>query len=75
MKKKGMLYITIASILIVALFGCGGRGKAEKKVIVYSPHGGDILKQLEELFEKKYPDIDVEWMDMGSPRLWHFKLP
>jgi len=63
--KRKVIYI-IVSILIVALLGCGGQKKVAKKVIVYSPHGGDILKQLEELFEKKYPDIDVEWMDMGS---------
>lgn len=66
MKKKMILHIIIASILIVAFFGCGGGDRGKKKVIVYSPHGGDILKQFEELFEKKYPDIDVEWMDMGS---------
>ena len=63
MKKRLTFHIVIASILI---FGFAAWGAAEKKVIVYSPHGGDILKQFEKLFEKKYPDIDVEWMDMGS---------
>lgn len=65
MKRKSLFYV-IAAILLFAILGCGGEKKINKKVIVYSPHGGDILAQFEELFEKKYPDIDVEWIDMGS---------
>lgn len=33
---------------------------------VYSPHGIDLLKFYETGFEKKYPTIDVQWVDMGS---------
>ena len=35
-------------------------------MIVYSPHGEDILAQFEELFEKEHPEIDVQYFDMGS---------
>ena len=66
MKSKGMFCIVVVSILILGFFGCGGKSKAGKMVIVYSPHGGDILSQFEKLFEQKYPDIDVQWIDMGS---------
>jgi len=63
--KKGIFYIIAASILILGVCGCGG-DKSEKIVIVYSPHGEDILAQFEELFEKAHPDIDVQYFDMGS---------
>ena len=33
---------------------------------VYSPHGVDLLKYYETEFEKAYPGIDVQWVDMGS---------
>ncbi len=33
---------------------------------VYSPHGTDLLSYFEQEFEKKYPHIDVQWVDMGS---------
>jgi len=33
---------------------------------VYSPHGPELLKYFEEGFEKAHPDIDVQWVDMGS---------
>ena len=35
-------------------------------LIVYSPHGKELLEYLEKGFEKAYPDIDVQWVDMGS---------
>ena len=33
---------------------------------VYSPHGPELLTYLEQGFEKAHPDIDVQWVDMGS---------
>jgi len=38
----------------------------EDKVVVYSPHGKDILAEFEKFFEEFYPGVDVQWLDMGS---------
>nr|MDP9178854.1 extracellular solute-binding protein [Gemmatimonadota bacterium] len=35
-------------------------------LIVYSPHGKDLLQYSEKEFEKAHPEIDVQWVDMGS---------
>jgi iron(III) transport system substrate-binding protein len=35
-------------------------------VVLYSPHGRDQLTLLEREFERRRPDIDVRWLDMGS---------
>lgn len=40
----------------------------EDKIVVYSPHGKDILSKFEKQFEEKY-EIDVEWLDMGSQEI------
>ena len=34
--------------------------------MLYSPHGRDQLTLLEHEFERRRPDIDVRWLDMGS---------
>lgn len=34
--------------------------------MVYSPHGPDLLRTFEQRFEAQYPDVDVQWLDMGS---------
>ena len=35
-------------------------------MVLYSPHGRDQLTLLEREFERRRPDIDVRWLDMGS---------
>ena len=52
-RKKRSIYIIIAGILVLGLLGCGGKKESENMVIVYSPHGMDILTQFEKLFEEK----------------------
>lgn len=52
----------ILSTLIVCFAACSSR----QTVVVYSPHGPDMLRDYEELFEAAYPEIDVQALDMGS---------
>ena len=39
-------------------------------VMVYSPHGRDLLRLFEETFEAAHPSIDVRWLDMGSQEVY-----
>jgi iron(III) transport system substrate-binding protein len=47
------------------LAACSG-GDKRTVLTVYSPHGPELLKYFETEFEKAHPDIDVQWVDMGS---------
>ncbi|HEX2249454.1 MAG TPA: extracellular solute-binding protein [Gemmatimonadales bacterium] len=38
-------------------------------MVLYSPHGRDQLELLERDFERRRPDIDVRWLDMGSQEI------
>ena len=37
--------------------------------MLYSPHGRDQLALLEQAFERRRPDMDVRWLDMGSQEI------
>ena len=51
----------------IALFLVIAAGCAPKEtVLVYSPHGRDMLRDYEKLFEAAYPEIDMQFLDMGS---------
>lgn len=39
-------------------------------LVIYSPHGRDLLSLLEQRFEALHPDIDVRWLDMGSQEVY-----
>ncbi|MEO8575214.1 MAG: extracellular solute-binding protein [Gemmatimonadales bacterium] len=58
MRKLALLVAVLASI------SCSN----DKRTVltVYSPHGPELLGYFEKEFEKAHPDIDVQWVDMGS---------
>ena len=47
------------------LTGCSS-GDERARVLVYSPHGKEMLGAYEELFEARYPEVDIAWIDMGG---------
>lgn len=55
----------LAAGLAILLTACGA-DDGRQELIVYSPHGPDLLRDMEERFEAANPDIDVQWLDMGS---------
>ena len=54
----------VALLLLLSALGCSSDKRTV--LIVYSPHGKELLEYLEKGFEKAHPDIDVQWVDMGS---------
>ncbi len=45
--------------------GCGPSDGREP-LVVYSPHGKEMLSHYEDAFESRYPGVDVQWIDMGG---------
>ena len=51
-------------LLAVVLASCGGDSR--RRLVVYSPHGKEMLSEYERLFEASHPEVDVQWLDMGG---------
>lgn len=56
--------LILGTVLSTLLSACGGDGR--DVLVVYSPHGRDLLAHHEEAFEALHPELDVQWVDMGS---------
>lgn len=56
--------------LLTVLAGSLSCGDGRTPVLVYSPHGRDLLAALEHAYEAKHPEIDVRWLDMGSQEVY-----
>lgn len=56
--------LTLLALSTLALVSCGGDGRTV--LTVYSPHGKDLLQFYEQQFERAHPNVDVQWVDMGS---------
>ena len=50
------------------LAGCKGDGRT--RLLVYSPHGTDLLEETEVAFEAEHPEVDLQWLDMGSQEVY-----
>jgi iron(III) transport system substrate-binding protein len=56
-------FLSLCALAALAVVGCGDD---RKPLVLYSPHGGDLLALMEKEFETRHPKIDVRWLDMGS---------
>jgi iron(III) transport system substrate-binding protein len=59
--NRFLLLILIPFLLLVS---CSKSGK--KKLVVYSPHGKEMLTEFKILYEKIHPDVEIQWLEMGS---------
>src|SRR5262245_50659442 len=55
-------------LLAAALAAC--RRDSRVPLVLYSPHGRDLLGLVERTYESKHPDVDVRWLDMGSQEVY-----
>jgi iron(III) transport system substrate-binding protein len=57
-----------AGVLALAWGACARDTRTP--LVIYSPHGRDLLTLLERRFEALHPDIAVHWLDMGSQEVY-----
>lgn len=60
-----MVACILCSAGVLLVTGCS-TDAGKRKLVVYSPHGKEMLSAFEKQFEASYPDVDVQWLDMGS---------
>ncbi len=49
---------------------CVACSPSKEVVMVYSPHGPDMLGDYERLFEAAHPEVDLQWIDEGSQTIY-----
>ncbi len=59
-KKIALVAMVLVSVTAVSC------GDGRTPLVIYSPHGRDLLQRAEEIFEAQNPSVDVRWLDMGS---------
>lgn len=65
--QRGRSSVLCAITALTVLSACSSDNRTP--VVLYSPHGRDQLELLERDFERRRPDIDVRWLDMGSQEI------
>ncbi len=66
--KYGLMLVAL--VLLAGLGSATGCGDDRTSVVVYSPHGRELLGLLEEAYEQRFPEVDIRWLDMGSQEVY-----
>jgi iron(III) transport system substrate-binding protein len=56
----------VRRLCVIGLLLVAACGDSRTPLVIYSPHGRDLLTLSERIFESANPDVDVRWLDMGS---------
>lgn len=65
MKFYNRIIVTVTILLVLA--SCSAN---KEVVVVYSPHGPEVLGDYEKRFEEAYPEVDVQWLYLGSKQVY-----
>ena len=64
---KQLLLGVLSLGLILSSLSCGGNTQpGAKRIVIYTPHGKDLLSDFVALYKQANPDVDVQFLDMGS---------
>src|ERR1700694_6073740 len=63
--RAAKLLLTIACLSAV-LFSCNRSGSSTNKLLIYTPHGQDMLRDFVARYKTQHPEVNVEFLDMGS---------
>ena len=59
-------FLLVAICVSASLFSCSRAGNPSRKLLIYTPHGQDLLRDSITRYQAIHPGIDVQFLDMGS---------
>src|SRR5678815_4899258 len=65
MRQKLGLIVPVL-IIISLLLSCHSGSGNKNRLLIYTPHGQDLLKDFIARYKQQHPDVDVQFLDMGS---------
>ena len=51
------------------LLSCRPGAGNKSRLLIYTPHGQDLLKDFVARYKQQHPDVDVQFLDMGSRQI------
>ena len=64
---RNKLFSMVVVLLGCALlFSCRPGAGSKNRLLIYTPHGQDLLKDFATRYKQQHPEVDVQFLDMGS---------
>jgi iron(III) transport system substrate-binding protein len=66
-KTSRSIFIFVLLAFIISSLACRSSGPANgKSLLIYTPHGQDLLRDFVARYKQAHPEVDVQFLDMGS---------
>ena len=65
MREKLFLIVPVL-IIVSLLLSCRSGSSNKNRLLIYTPHGQDLLKDFVARYNQQHPDVEVQFLDMGS---------
>lgn len=65
MRLKLLFSLVVIILLILAFGSCRSRSSANR-LLIYTPHGQDLLRDFVARYKQQNPNVDIQFLDMGS---------
>jgi iron(III) transport system substrate-binding protein len=62
-------FLAFAAMAAAFLFSCRPGNGHQNRLLIYTPHGQDLLKDFVSRYKQQYPNGDVQFLDMGSRQI------
>jgi iron(III) transport system substrate-binding protein len=66
--KTRFLWLALICIFCLVL-SCNRKNSNTRKLLIYTPHGQDLLQDLVARYKQQHPDVEIQFLDMGSRQI------
>jgi iron(III) transport system substrate-binding protein len=67
--RARVLIFAIVAISLLAFSCSGGKQSSAHRLLIYTPHGQDLLAHFVARYKEAHPETDVQFLDMGSRQI------
>src|SRR5215208_3618985 len=68
-RANSALFIISLLLLLLLLVSCRRGTEGRRTLLIYTPHGQDMLKDFAARYRAAHPEVDVQVQDMGSQEI------
>jgi iron(III) transport system substrate-binding protein len=68
-RRRSLFALLILAFILLALSCTSSGKKTGRSLLIYTPHGQDLLKDFVARYKQVYPDVDVQFLDMGARKV------
>ena len=64
MRLKAFLVVFLI-LATAALFSCNRPTSSGRRLLIYTPHGQDMLRDFISRYKQQHPETNIQFLDMG----------